>query len=50
MQVYHGPREGVLDFFESLNFRLPPPQGRGRLPAGVHVASRSEGASSAVPP
>ena len=24
MQVYHGPRTGVLDFFESLGFRLPP--------------------------
>ncbi|KAH7838131.1 hypothetical protein Vadar_022406 [Vaccinium darrowii] len=25
--VYHGPREEVLDFFESLGFRLPPRKG-----------------------
>lgn len=25
--VYYGPRENVLDFFESLGFRLPPRKG-----------------------
>lgn len=25
--VYHGPRENVLEFFESVGFRLPPRKG-----------------------
>lgn len=37
--VYHGPRENVLEFFESLGFRIPPRKGVADFLQEVYIFS-----------
>ena len=39
--VYHGPREHVLEFFESLGFKLPPRKGTADFLQVSHTLSQS---------